>query len=156
MKKTWLITIALMLALVLVCASCGGSGKDDNANSNEEEAAEEAVVDELPSVTAPPVEAGEETIIGAEENSRPDPSDANAYETWLSSLSEEQRYVEENLVGQEVDALIEYLGEPKSTTYVPSCIMAEADDGVFVYDAFSVQTTRFPNGTEYIMGTVTD
>ena len=151
MKKNWLITIALMLALVFVCAACGGSGNDDSRNEEEE-----AVVDELPTVTAPPVENGEEAIIGAEENSRPDPSDANAYETWLASLSEEQRYVEENLVGQEVDALIEYLGEPKSTSYVPSCIMAEAEDGIFVYDAFSVQTTRFPNGTEYIMSTVTD
>ena len=143
MKKNWLITIALMLALVVVCAACGDSGSGDEA---EEE--------DLPMVTAPPALEGDDDIIGAEENSRPDPSDKGAYEAWLASLSKEQRYVEENLVGAGVDELIDYLGEPNSIAWAPSCIMADAEDGTYSYDGFYVSTTRFPNGTEYVMGTL--
>lgn len=143
MKKNWLITIALMLALVLVCAACGGSGSEET----EDEA-------DLPTVTAPPAADGEEIIIGAEANDRPDPSNAVDYAAWLETLSEEQRYVEENLVGAEVDELIEYLGEPKKKSFSTSCLTANAEDGVYEYDGFYVQTTRFPNGTEYVMGTI--
>ena len=55
MKKILLVSLALMMALMVLCSACGGSKDDTTAPTQEPEATE------LPSVTAPPQENGDES-----------------------------------------------------------------------------------------------
>lgn len=145
MKKTLIGILALMMALVMLCTACGGSKTEE-----EPEATEAPAATELPTVTAPPQQAAEEDIVSAEDNSAPEQMTNS---DWLASLSEEQRKVEEELVGGKVEDLIAALGEPERKEYSTSCLVADGEDGVFYYDGFVVMTTKFPNGDEYVMGT---
>ena len=49
----------------------------------------------------------------------------------------------------EVDALIEAIGEPASTTYVSSCL-GDGEDGQLEYEGFTVYTYRDATGKEAI------
>lgn len=146
MKKTWIGLIALMMALLVLCTACGGS-------SDKEEKEAEPSPSGLPSVTAPPEgEAGEEDgMLKANANGSPVAGMDRA--TWLASLSEEQRKVEEDLIGQTVQELYKAIGKPKKTEYGTSCLVANGEDGILTYDGFTVSTTRYPNGQELVMGT---
>lgn len=141
MKKTTIVTLVLILALAALCAGCGGSGGDTEAPE----------ATDIPTVTRPP-EDGEEVpgLLGADENSGPG---SMSREDYLASMSEQQRYVEENLVGKDVQALYDYLGKPKSSSYVTSCMVLDGKDGILQYDGFFVSTTIFSNGVERVMGT---
>lgn len=144
-KKTfWLAAIAMMAALICLCSACSSSG------TTEAEATEVPEETEIPSVTAPPAEESEDDMVAADDNSAPELVDSD---DWLASLSEEQRMVEEELIGVTVDELYEVLGEPRTAVYSTSCLVADAQDGLLYYDGFYVSTTLFPNGTEYVMGT---
>lgn len=49
----------------------------------------------------------------------------------------------------EVDALVEAIGEPVSTTYVSSCL-GDGEDGQLEYEGFTVYTYRDADGKEAI------
>lgn len=142
MKKNWIVALTLMMALTVFCTACGGNDAP----------AKEAEATELPTVTAPPegAEADEDTMLTADDNSAPERRDRESY---LASMSPEQRKVEEELIGATVDDLYKAIGKPKNAEYTTSCLVADGEDGMLYYDGFYVATTRFPNGTEYVMGT---
>lgn len=143
MKKRWIVALILMVALAVFCTACGGGN---------ETSAEEPEATELPTVTAPPEDAedAEDTMVSADDNAAPKRRDRASY---LASMSEDQRKVEEELIGATVEDLYAAIGKPKSSSYTTSCLVADGEDGMLYYDGFYVSTTRFPNGTEYVMGT---
>ncbi len=146
MKKTWMSVLALMMALMVFCAACGGSGDKGPEESPE--------ATELPSVTPPP--KGEEdatNMVGANANSNGLAAIGMDRETWLASLSEEQRMVEEELIGKPVEDLYEAIGKPERSDYGTSCLVLSGKDGILYYDGFTVATTLFPSGEELVMGT---
>ena len=140
MKRNRIAALVLLVMLSVVCTACGG---------NETASAEPT---QLPLVTAPP-NGSEGEVIGmliADDNTAPERVDREA---WLASLSEEQRLVEEKLIGATVDELYDAIGKPINLEYTTSCVVADGEDGLLYYDGFYVATTRCPNGTEYVMGT---
>ena len=64
--------------------------------------------------------------------------------------------VQTELFGATVDELYDAIGKPISASYSASCMVADGEDGLLVYDGFTVSTTRFPNGQEIVMGTATN
>lgn len=146
MKKIWIGLVALTMALLVLCTACGGS-------SDKENSAAEPSPSGLPSVTAPPEgEMSEEDgMLKANANGSPVAGMDRA--TWLATLSEDQRKVEEELIGKTVQDLYKAIGKPKKTEYGTSCLVADGEDGILTYDGFTVSTTRFPNGQELVMGT---
>lgn len=143
MKRNWIAALLLMAALAVFCTACGG-GNDAPAA--------DAQATKLPTVTAPPegAEDAEDAMLTADDNKAPDRRDRASY---LAAMSEDQRKVEEELIGATVEDLYKAIGKPKSTEYTTSCLVADGEDGTLYYDGFYVSTTRFPNGTEYVMGT---
>ena len=150
MKKTWIGIAALMMALAVFCAACGGS----DAPAPSEAPAAEPEATELPSVTAPPQEGETGTnMVSANAN---DTSLATAHldrDSWLASLSEDQRKVEEELIGATVEELYAAIGKPSGVSYSASCLVTDGEDGLLQYDGFMVSTTRFSSGQELVMGT---
>lgn len=139
MKRNWIAVLVLMVILAAFCAACGGN---DAAN---------AEPTEMPTVTAPPEGAlDEDAMLTADENNAPERLDRASY---LAAMGEEQRKVEEELIGATVEDLFEAIGRPKNMEYTTSCLVENGEDGMLYYDGFYVSTTRFPNGTEYVMGT---
>ena len=151
MKKT--IALLLLMSMMLaLCAACGGS-KEDVAPAASEAAAPAVVEEDLPTVQRNNNTADTEDdngMIAAEDNKA---AGADVNTDWLASLSEEQRYVEENLIGASIEDLLDYLGEPKSEEYTTTCLGHDGWDGILWYDGFIVSTTRYSNGTEVILGT---
>ena len=147
MKKSVFGILALMMALTMLCSACSGGDKPEPTESPE--------ATELPSVTAPPLDENGNpiNIIGADANN---PAAGNGIvdrESWLASLSEEQRLVEETLIGKSVEELYKAIGKPLRSSYGVSCLVANAEDGILYYDGFMVTTVRYPNGSEIIFGT---
>ena len=151
-RKTIWTALVLALALLFVCAGCGGG--NDQPKENEPAATEEPAPTELPSVTAPPaVSNGDDNgMVEAENNNAPQQS---SREDWLASLSEEQRKAEE-LVGESVEELFAAIGQPIRSIYSVSCLVDNGEDGLLYYDGFTVSTTRWPDGTELVQGTVSN
>lgn len=152
MKKTLIAVLMLMSMMVLLCAACGGSDESAQTVSSAAETETEAT---LPPVTTkePDTDDGQPNIVEADDNTRPGETVST---DWLSTLSEEQRYVEENLIGASVDDVIAYLGEPNSTEYTATCLGHGGQDGILWYDGFIVSTTRYPSGEEIVLGTEED
>ena len=48
----------------------------------------------------------------------------------------------QDYVGREVSELVEAIGEPNETIYQTSCAMADAMDGFWEYDGFTVVTLQ--------------
>lgn len=150
MKKTLIVTMALMMALLILCTACGGSNTEEPAASP----TEAPVATDLPTVTAPAQEQSDDSgTVSANANDTSAAATHMDRETWLASLSEDQRKVEEELIGSSVDELYAAIGEPISATYGASCLVEGGKDGMLVYDGFTVSTTLFPNGSEMVMGT---
>lgn len=137
MKRYMVIILSLFLALSALCTACGGSAAGD------------AEPTELPTVTRPPEGQEVSNILGADENNAPGRMSAGDR---LANMSEQQRHVEE-MAGEPVSALYEYMGQPKSKEYTTSCMVANAQDGTLYYDDFYVSTLKFSESEEYIMGT---
>lgn len=148
MKKTLLGILALTMALTVLCSACGG-----NTEKAPEATEAPAEATELPTVTKPPEEAEETGMVGANANNNVTLMEGMDRDTWLASLSEDQRLVEEELIGATVEELYKAIGEPKSSYYSTSCMVVDGEDGMLYYDGFSVSTTRFPSGMEMVMGT---
>lgn len=68
-------------------------------------------------------------------------------------MSERQRRVEEEFIGETVEKLYAAISEPINTTYAASHMVENAEDGQLQYDGFTVLTARFLDGDEYVMGT---
>ena len=151
MKK--MVALLLLMSMMLaLCAACGGSKAEPTAPAVSEAANPAPVEEDLPTVQRNNNTAVEDDngMIAAENNER---AGANVNTDWLASLSEEQRYVEENLIGAPLEDLLAYLGEPKSEEYTTTCLGHDGWDGILWYDGFIVSTTRYSNGTEVVLGT---
>ena len=141
MKRYMIIVLALVLALTTLCAACGGS-KDPAPTE-----APVAEATELPSVTKPPEDQQVSNIVGADDNSAPEQRQAGDA---IAAMGEQQRHVEE-MSGEPVQALYDYMGQPNSVEYVTSCMVANAEDGKLFYDDFYVTTLRLSPDEEYIV-----
>lgn len=149
MKKTLIVIMALMMALVVLCSACKGGDANSGtpANSGTQSG-------ELPTVTKPP--EGEEDalgVVGANANDDSLAAQGMDRDSWLATLSEEQRLVETELLGATVEELYAAIGEPNDAVYGTSCFIANGEDGVLYYDGFMVGTTRYPDGKEIVTGT---
>lgn len=135
------VTAMMILALALLCSACGGGDKDP---------AKDPEATDLPKVTAPPSQDGDQVPGGlaADDNHAPE---GMTREEWLASMGEDQRKAEE-LVGHDVQELYDAIGKPKSAVYTASCLVEGGEDGILTYDDFFVSTTR-SNGSEFVMGT---
>lgn len=148
MKKNWIVLLALVMALTVFCTACGGGTKEPAPTEQPVEATE------LPTVTAPPKgDQSQDGMLSSDDNAAPELRD---HETDLANMSETQRKVEEELLGATVEDLYAAIGQPKSAEYATSCVVADGEDGILQYDGFIVSTTRWPNGTELVMGTDAD
>lgn len=145
MKKTTIIVLALVLALTTLCAACGGS----NAPTTSPTEAPETEATEIPTVTAPPEDQPVDNIVAADDNSAPEQKTSGDA---IASMGEQQQYVEQ-LAGEPVQALYDYMGEPKSKEYTTSCMVMDAEDGILYYDGFYVCTLKYSDDEEYIMST---
>lgn len=146
MKKIWIGITALTMALLILCTACGGGSKPTVSEPSGEPT-------ELPSVTAPPKEGEQDDgMLSANANASGFAASGMDRETWLASLSEDQRLVEEELIGKSVDELYKAIGKPKKATYTASCMVANGEDGMLEYEDFTVSTLR-ANGKETVMGT---
>lgn len=153
MKKT-IALLLLMSMLLALCAACGGSKEDTSAPAVPDEPVAAAEVEEdLPTVqrNTDANTNNDNGMIAAEENIA---AGSVVNTNWLETLSEEQRYVEENLIGTTLEDLIAYLGEPRDEEYHTSCLVSDGLDGILYYNGFYVSTTRYPSGEEIVMGTV--
>ncbi len=145
MKKNGIVVLTLVLALALFCAACGGGAKEPAPTE------QPAAATELPTVTKPPEgESGADDVLTSDDNAAPAFRD---HELDLASMSETQRKVEEELIGATVEDLYAAIGQPKSSDYAASCLVADGEDGILHYDGFIVSTTRWPSGDERVMGT---
>ena len=141
MKRSMIAALLLMSILMVFCAACGG-GNGDNTQA---EASANAA--ELPTITPPPAgESNGQEAIAAEENAA----------ATLDGLGEvgyvsEEHSIAASLVGQDVQALYDAIGEPNNTEYVVGCY-ENGDDGMLYYDGFYVNTYRYTNGAETILG----
>lgn len=144
MKKTLAAILALCMFMMVFCAACGGGEKEETPAAEQT-----AQATELPTVTPPP--AGEEGPAGiaAEENDAPELT--NAGEQFVS----EDHKTAAGLVGKDVSELYKAIGEPERTEYVVGCY-ENGDDGLLYYDGFYVNTYRYTNGTETILGAFAD
>lgn len=115
--------IALVLALTMVFALCA-CGSAAQAPAAAETPA--PVVENTP---APP-EGMQSTLPGAVEETAPVVEETN-----------EARELAVSLIGEEISALIEKIGEPISSDYAPSCL-GKGDDGELQFDGFVVYTYK--------------
>ncbi len=122
MRKLWSIMLVLILAVGLV--GCSSSGEESSAAQESSAAAQESSAEES---------------VAAEESSATEESAAE------ESQSEAQATAE-SLIGEDVQTLIDAIGEPESTAYQDSCAVADAQDGFWTYDGFTVVTLKTAEG----------
>ena len=115
--------LALIMAMLLVFSAFAGC--QDSANSSQESSAAQ--------------ESSAEESVAAEESSMAEESAAE------ESQSEAQATAE-SLIGEDVQTLIDAIGEPESTAYQDSCAVADAQDGFWTYDGFTVVTLKTAEG----------
>ena len=61
------------------------------------------------------------------------------------------RATAEGLIGSSVELLYNAIGYPSSSTYDESLLVHNGEDGVLIYDSFTVGTIRYPDGKELIL-----
>ena len=104
---------SIMLVLILAVGLVGCSSSGEESSAAQESSAEESV-------------AAEESSMAEESAAEESQSEAQA--------------TAESLIGEDVQALIDAIGEPESTAYQDSCAVADAQDGFWTYDGFTVVT----------------
>ncbi|MFR8089387.1 MAG: hypothetical protein ACLU6B_12980 [Lachnospirales bacterium] len=122
MRKLWSIMLVLILAVGLV--GCSSSGEESSAAQESSAAAQESSAEESVAV--------EESSVAEESAAEESQSEAQA--------------TAESLIGEDVQALIDAIGEPESTAYQDSCAVADAQDGFWTYDGFTVVTLKTAEG----------
>ena len=123
MKKLWSIMLVLILAISLV--GCSSSGEESSAVQESSAAVQESSAEES---------------VAAEESS------SEAEESAAEESQSEAQATAESLIGEDVQALIDAIGEPESTAYQDSCAVADAQDGFWTYDGFTVVTLKTAEG----------
>ena len=118
MRKLWSIMLVLILAVGLV--GCSSSGEESSAAQESSAVAQESSAEESVAV--------EESSVAEESAAEESQSEAQA--------------TAESLIGEDVQALINAIGEPESTAYQDSCAVADAQDGFWTYDGFTVVTLK--------------
>lgn len=89
--------------------------------------------------------SGEESSAAQESSAAAQESSAEESVAAEESQSEAQATAE-SLIGEDVQALIDAIGEPESTAYQDSCAVADAQDGFWTYDGFTVVTLKTAEG----------
>ena len=130
MKKNTAIILSLFLILTLCACSSSQTPAAEAAKDSPAETASTAEVTQIAEVQSEP-EAAESTEEAAQEAVQEDVSN-ELYETAL------------NFIDKDVSQLIDAIGEPTGTDYMPSC-MGDGDDGELYYDGFYVATYREGN-----------
>ena len=115
MKKVW----SIVLILVLVMGALGCSGQNETSQESSAAAESSAVTDSV----------AEESV--AEES---------VAEESAGEAQSEDKTTAESFVGKDAQELIDAIGEPESTAYQDSCAVANAQDGFWTYDGFTVVT----------------
>ena len=69
-----------------------------------------------------------------------------AEESAAEESQSEAQATAESLIGEDVQTLIDAIGEPESTAYQDSCAVADAQDGFWTYDGFTVVTLKTAEG----------
>ncbi len=121
MKKVW----SIVLILVLVMGALGCSGQNETSQESSAAAESSAVTDSV----------AEESV--AEES---------VAEESAGEAQSEDKTTAESFVGKDAQELIDAIGEPESTAYQDSCAVANAQDGFWTYDGFTVVTLKTAEG----------
>ena len=58
---------------------------------------------------------------------------------------EDLKAIAEGLVGRPVSELYAAIGNPLSSSYAPSCLVVDGEDGELIYDGFVVYTEKGPD-----------
>lgn len=116
MKKVW----SIVLILVLVMGALGCSGQNETSQESSAATESSAVTDSV----------AEESV--AEESA--------------GEAQSEDKTTAESFVGKDAQELIDAIGEPESTAYQDSCAVANAQDGFWTYDGFTVVTLKTAEG----------
>lgn len=138
-----LTAIAMLMCILIVFAA--GCSSDDTAEVSATAAAEAT---EVPTVTQEPsAQATEVPMVTAE----PSGSDNSELTDAVSATDSPEMTEAKNYVGQSVDELYSAMGEPNSSEYTESCLVADGQDGLLYYDGFTVSTVIYADGTEMIL-----
>ncbi len=121
MKKVW----SIVLILVLVMGALGCSGQNETSQESSAATESSAVTDSV----------AEESV--AEES---------VAEESAGEAQSEDKTTAESFVGKDAQELIDAIGEPESTAYQDSCAVANAQDGFWTYDGFTVVTLKTAEG----------
>ena len=90
--------------------------------------------------------SGEESSAAQESSAVAQESSAEESVAVEESSVAEESATAESLIGEDVQALINAIGEPESTAYQDSCAVADAQDGFWTYDGFTVVTLKTAEG----------
>ena len=139
MKKKLSVVWTLAALMLVLCAACGGS----------ENAPAEAEMTPLVLATAEPVQVEAAAMVTAQPRTEAQVgTDAEAEYT-----CEQERIANEDMAGATVEELIQVIGPPVAWgEYGASCNIEGNDDGSLIYESFTVSTTRYPDGTELVLG----
>lgn len=121
MKKVW----SIVLILVLAMGALGCSGQNETSQESSAATESSAVTDSV----------AEESV--AEES---------VAEESAGEAQSEDKTTAESFVGKDAQELIDAIGEPESTAYQDSCAVANAQDGFWTYDGFTVVTLKTAEG----------
>lgn len=116
MKKVW----SIVLILVLVMGALGCSAQNETSQESSAATESSAVTDSV----------AEESVAGES----------------AGEAQSEDKTTAESFVGKDAQELIDAIGEPESTAYQDSCAVANAQDGFWTYDGFTVVTLKTAEG----------
>ncbi len=167
MKKLFPVLLAALCLILIVCAACGGNKTEANVSvsatmepsptpSPTPTATPEPTVTPEATATPEPTATPEATDAAQSGTSTNSNSNSNANSNANTQTEEaddiDPRTVAQGLVGQSVDALFSAIGQPGSSSYVASCLVIGGEDGTLYYSGFEVDTVRYGDGTEVILG----
>lgn len=115
--------IVMLLAFVLLLGLC--------ACGKEEAAPTEPVINVQPKV---------EATVAVEETAAP--TEAPTEAATEAAPAADQKTLAESCMDKDISELYALIGEPASSEYAPSCLVAGGEDGALYYDGFVVYTTR--------------
>ena len=175
-----ILTVLVALCLLLCCFAGCNKSEPETVTVSETfvtptpEPTAEPTPEPTPEPTEEPVEEEEEPAEEADEPAEEEEEEAPAPQTTNTNTNSnsnsnsnsqpkadptpeptpeptpDPKTVALGLIGQDVSALYDAVGQPNSSQYVGSCLNFMAEDGYLVYDSFSVFTLRYSDGTEII------
>lgn len=130
-------------------AAESGEEAPDAGETQEEPASTETPA---PEETAPsqPVQTEPEPVQTAPAETTPAPEETVQAEAsqvdGAAAPAGDLKSIAEGLVGRPVSELYAAIGDPLSSSYVPSCLVVDGEDGELIYDGFIVYTEK---GADY-------